>query len=142
MQHTTTEQWLKRAWKIEDRARREKEKITELRSTLYEVRGVSYDNVRVQTSGGDTMGDKVARLADLERRYVDDVVDSELMKCETLTKIHTLDDDPEESLLYLRYIRRLNYYEIAEEMDRSLRYLHRLHNEAIAALSEKLETAV
>ena len=142
MQHTNTEQWLKRAWKIEDRARREKEKITELRSTLYDIRGVSYDNVRVQTSGGDTMGDKVARLADLERRYVDDVVDSELMKCEALDKIHTLDDDPKENLLYLRYIQRNNYYEISEKMDMCLRNLHRLHNEAIAELSDKLNTAV
>lgn len=131
------ERFLKRAWAYESKIQRDREKLDTLKASAYSVSGTAYSD-RVQTSLEDRMSTKIGAIADLKSQLIDDIVTCEEIKSEILNQIHTLDDEPMEQVLYLRYVRCESYYTISEETGYSLRNLHRLHNEAVAALDRKL----
>ena len=134
----SAKQYLKRIWFLEGRVKREKERIATLRAVLTGMKGIAYDADKVQTSPSDPMSEKVGALVDLERKTMADIVALEEMKSETLSVIHTLDDELMEQLLYLRYLHHKNFYEISAEMNYSLRQLHKLHSKALREIEERV----
>ena len=134
----TASQYLNQIATLETRTQRDRERLEELRATSG-ISSLRY-GCKVQTSRTDILGDHAAEVIDLEQKYVDDIVELETAKSETLNIIHTLDDEPCEQLLYLRYIRQLNFYEISDSMSFSLSYLHRLHNKALRTFQKRLES--
>ena len=135
----TAKQYLKRIWYLEGRVKRDKERLETLRMAADGVKGIVYDADKVQTSPADTMSERVGALVDLQRKLVSEIVELEETKSEVLSVIHTLDDEPMEQLLYLRYLLHRNFYEISEEMNYSLRQLHKLHGRALRMIEEKLK---
>lgn len=133
----TAKQYLKRIWYLEGRAKRIKEHIEHLRASVDGVKGIVYDADKVQTSPVDTMSERVGALVDLERRFADTIVELERTRSEVLDTIHTLDNEPMEQMLYLRYLKHMNFYDIAAEMEYSLSGLHKLHGRALRLIEQK-----
>lgn len=136
----SAKQYLKRIWYLEGRIKRDKERLDSLRMAADGVKGIVYDADKVQTSPADTMSERIGALVDLQRKLVSEIVELEETKSEVLSVIHTLDDEPMEQLLYLRYLLHRNFYEISEEMGYTLRQLHRIHGRALRLIEERCHT--
>lgn len=133
----SAKQYLKRIWCLEGRVKRDKARLESLRMAADGVKGIVYDADKVQTSPADTMSERVGALVDLQRKLVSEIVELEETKSEVLSVIHTLDDEPMEQMLYLRYLKHMNFYDIAAEMEYSLSGLHKLHARALTLIEQK-----
>lgn len=94
------------------------------------LQGLRYDSDRVQTSAGDPMADTFARLDAMERKQAAKI--EELKKARE--KIHgqiRRVAEPYSQLLDLRYIRRLRFEKVADEMGYSADYIRRMHGKAL-----------
>ena len=133
----TAKQYLKRIWYLEGRIKRDKERLETLRMAADGVKGIVYDADKVQTSPADTMSERIGALVDLQRKLVSEIVELEETKSDVLNVIHSLDNEAMEQLLYLRYLKRMNFYDIAAEMEYSLSGLHKLHGRALRLIEQK-----
>lgn len=131
-------EYLKRVGILEWHIKRDKERLEELEASAYSVRAMSYDNSKVQTSMTDVIADKAIALTDLRQKIADEIIESELTKDEIIRTVNSLENEQSERILYLRYIRQLNFYDIADEMSYSLRMVHRIHSKALSELNEML----
>lgn len=136
----TAKQYLKRIWYLEGRVRRDKERLEALRASADGMKAIVYDADKVQSSPADTMSERVGALVDLQRKLVSEIVELEEAKSEIQSAIHTLDNEPMEQLLYLRYLKHMNFYDIAAEMDYSLRQVHYIHGRALRLMDKRVHT--
>ena len=136
----SAKQYLKRIWYLEGRIKRDRERLDSLRMAADGVKGIVYDADKVQTSPADTMSERVGALVDLQRKLVSEIVELEETKSEILNVIHSLDNETMEQMLYLRYLKHMNFYDIAAEMGYSLRQVHYIHGKALKQMDKRVHT--
>lgn len=86
-------------------------------------------------SGRSDMSGYAAELDRLERNLIQEQYRRKAAYIETSNQIKKLEDENERDVLFYRYIRGLNWWEIAEKMGYSERQIYRYHGQALAHFS-------
>ena len=84
--------------------------------------------------GNDKVGDTVAKICDMQNKLVDDINHLVDIRVNIYDAISQLDRDEYALILEKRYILYESWEVIAVDLDYDLRYLHRLHKKALAAV--------
>ena len=112
------------------------EAILRIRARL-DIKGISYDKDRVQSSPEDSMPDIVAGLIKLEEKneakrdeliYMLDVISGQ---------IDGMDDVVDKKILYMRYVKGLSLLAIAKEMSYSYDHIRHRHGVALQKFGQK-----
>lgn len=83
-------------------------------------------------SGRSDMSGYAAELDELERNLIQEKYRRMVVHKEISAQIRCLDSETERDILFYRYIKGLNWWEIAEQMGYSERHITRLHGKALA----------
>lgn len=121
---------------VVDRKQRQLEELAALR-TKVESTTLALNPDKVQGGRGNSNEDLMVRMIDLEHEMnaaIDDYIDRKRM---AMQLIDQLADDRHIDLLYLYYLQGKTWPEVAVAMGYSWRHLHRLHGEALLALTER-----
>lgn len=97
------------------------------------------DNERVQSSGSkDRMGDAVTKIADAKKELVELAYKHLRIKHTIISQIDALQGRTEYvQVLHMRYVQYLNFSDIADDMNYTLRQIMNLHKEAINCFEEQ-----
>lgn len=101
-------------------------------------KGCNYED-RVQTSmPSDALATAVAKVVDLEKEIderIDELVD---LKREALRTIERIENFDQQCVLIARYIEGMKWETIAADMDSDLRWVYRVHGQALLSLARIL----
>lgn len=99
----------------------------------------SYESERVQSSGAqDKIAVVVSRIVDLQNEITDDIVNI-VNELEKITRMLEQLDGDEYEVLYLRYIKLLQWDDVAIRMNKAPEYVRgKLHGDALSSLQKIL----
>ena len=98
---------------------------------------VSVNDNPIQTSGSkDKMGDTVSRIIDVQDEINADIDKLVGMRIEASNLIDQLNKTKEISVLYMRYLEKRSWDEIADELSYSLRRIFEIHGDALHNLEK------
>ena len=112
----------------------EKERLREIAEG---VSGMTYDEVRVQTSrtlSGNRQTDAVYRLIEIEIQTDDEINSYMDMREEAVRIISMLPNRTEQDILKCYYMSGMTWEKVAEYMNYELRYIFKLHGKALRYL--------
>ena len=132
---TENEQKKEYLWSYKEHVRRVNrisEEIKELRETMMSVRAINYDGMHHGSGGQGDLSGGVARI----RGLIDELKRERELRIMTyqdiVWRIKKLRSRNEDDVLFYRYIKGMEWYEIAEAMGYSERQIHRIHGNALA----------
>ena len=138
----TVKEFLKKGRNLNDEINADVQALVKLRALVYGT-AARYDNVRVQTSPGNTQENNIIKLIDLENKInakIDRLIDYQ-SKMHDL--INSIDNTRYRTLLTERYINCKTWEEIAAEFKfKDVRHIYRLHGEALRAIPYKEFTSI
>ncbi len=110
------------------------DEVTELRELAASVKATNYSGMPHGSGKQKDLSDELARIDTLEKR-----LEQEREKCvESYISIENLiksvKNEDENDVLFYRYIKGLRFWEIAEKMDCSEQWVHKLHGRALGRL--------
>lgn len=110
------------------------DEVTELRELATSVKATDYSGMPHGSGNQKDLSDELARIDTLEKR-----LEQEREKCvESYISIENLiksvKNEDENDVLFYRYIKGLRFWEIAEKMDCSEQWVHKLHGRALGRL--------
>ena len=107
------------------------EQVAELRSMLLPG-AIRYDKDKVQTSrNADSISDTVSKIMELEEKINADIDELVELKSVARDNIERMENDVEKVILYKRYFNNESFENIAVECGYSLRWIYKLHNDAL-----------
>ena len=111
--------------------------VKELRELAESVKATDYSGMPHGSGNQKDLSDELARIDTLEKR-----LEQEREKCvESYISIENLiksvKNEDENEVLFYRYVKGLRWWEIAEKMDCSERWVHKLHGRALGHLKIK-----
>lgn len=112
------------------RLQRNREKLV---ADMYSVKSTTaYDADKVQTSiAGDKLLNLIAKVDEMEREIVDEMIWLEEKKNIIISQIESLRDERYRMLLHDRYISFMIWEQIADDMHLDIRYVYKLHGRAL-----------
>lgn len=119
-------------WKYQESVRR----VARIESELAEIRAmkagtaISYDGMPSK-SGQSDLSDYAAELDKLERQLISERYNRIILYRDIERQIKRLKSKNENDVLFYRYIKGLDWWEVAEKMNYSERHVTRLHGEAL-----------
>lgn len=116
------------------RIRRVDEELEELQELAKSVKATGYSGMPHGGRTSKDLSDELARIDSLKRkleREKEQVVESyiSIEKC-----IGDVEDEEENDVLFYRYVKGLRWWEIAEKMECTERWVHKLHGRALNRL--------
>ncbi|MBD8930787.1 MAG: sigma-70 family RNA polymerase sigma factor [Ruminococcus sp.] len=116
------------------RIRRVDEELEELQELAKSVKATGYSGMPHGGGTSKDLSDELARIDSLKRkleREKEQVVESyiSIEKC-----IGDVEDEEENDVLFYRYVKGLRWWEIAEKMECTERWVHKLHGRALNRL--------
>jgi DNA-directed RNA polymerase specialized sigma subunit len=123
-------------WKYQSSVRR----AARIEAELHEVRSmkmsisVGSNDGMPRGSGQSDLSSYAARLDNLERNLVNERYKRIKLYENIAEQIEKLPNTNEKDVLFFRYIKGLDWYEIAEKMSFTERHIHRLHGKALVHL--------
>ena len=116
------------------RVNRISEEIKELREMMMSTKAINYDGMPHGSGGQGDLSGEVARIQGL----IDELKRERGLRIMTYQdiarRIKKLRSRNEDDVLFYRYIKGMEWYEIAETMSYSERQIHRIHGKALAHL--------
>ena len=129
----TAKEYLLQAKNLNDYINSKLKEISQLRSRICSLQGVSYDGINVKGGTGHNFTDAVDSLLKLEQ-YIDGQIDKlTQLKKEIADKIDRLSDYRFKTVLTRYYLCDEKFETIAEEMNYSFVHVKRLHGLALNA---------
>ena len=133
-----TYRYLNRVKSIDAMITKKQEQIDELRSIASST-ALHTDSERVQSSGSkDKLDDCCAKIADLCAEINQDIDTFVETKAAVMHSIDLLEDLKERKILYYRYLKFMEYSQIAKETGLSQSTIYRTHREAVNNLANIL----
>lgn len=127
----TAKEYLLQAKNLNDYINSKLKEISQLRSRICSLQGVSYDGINVKGGTGHNFTDAVDSLLKLEQ-YIDGQIDKlTQLKKEIADKIGRLSDNRFKTVLTRYYLCNEKFETIAGEMNYSKRQVLRLHGLAL-----------
>lgn len=108
--------------------------VTELRELAKSVKATDYSGMPHGSGNQKDLSDELARIELLEKK-----LGEEKEKCiesyiAVEKQIKTVQNEDENDVLFYRYVKGLRWWEIAELMDCSEQWVHKLHGRALGHL--------
>lgn len=130
----TVKQYLRQLERLENMIDNKLAEIFQMRVLSQSISAVRTDTDRVQSSGSmDPLGDSIARLDELERRASELVAIYQERKRLIIRQLEGMDNPVYYSILFDRYVLRMNFEQIADKHNYSVRHVIRLHGDALVA---------
>lgn len=107
--------------------------IAQLRACKANPSAIVYDGMP-KGGGGTDLSGYIARLDDLERQLMDERAREIRAYQDIVRRIKLLRSENELDVLFYRYIRGLDWWEIAQKLDFSERQVFRIHSAALEHL--------
>ena len=138
MEEVKTQNELKKEylWKYQSAVRR----VARIEAELQEVRAmkmsisVGGNDGMPRGSGQADLSSYAARLDKLERNLVNERYKRIKLYEDIAKQIEKLSSTNEKDVVFFRYIKGLDWYEIAEKMNFTERHVHRIHGKALVHL--------
>ena len=127
-------EYLKQAYRLNELIQSNKQELANLRCLSDDIPGVDYSKDRVQTSASceARFVKTVHKIIDLESAIYADIEKLLSLKLEIRTVINAVKDNEERLLLKHRYLNFMQWDDICETMDVSMRTAHRIHASALS----------
>lgn len=106
--------------------------VDELKEMLKSTKAINYDGMPHGSGGQGDLSGEIARIQGL----IDDLNYEKKMRIESYTdivqRIRSLKSQNEDDVLYYRYIKGEEWWEITDHMKYTERHIHRIHGKALA----------
>ncbi len=128
----SAKQYLGTLRRMEKSIERKKVELEQLREAAAGDKGMSYDSVRVQTSGaGDMMARTVSEYVDLEKEISGKIKALVYTRHKIIGQIENLENQDYVSLLSKRYVEYKSFELISVEMGYTYQYVREMHGRAL-----------
>lgn len=110
------------------------DEVTELRELAVSVKAMDHSGMPHGSGNQKDLSDELARIDQLEQeleREKDSCIESYIS---IENQIKSIKNEDENDVLFYRYIKGLRWWEIAEKMDCTERWVHKLHGKALQHL--------
>ena len=130
----TTKQYLKQAYRLNDLIKSNQQELADLRLLSDGVPGIDYSKERVQSSPSQDAPfvHIVCKIIGLENEINAEINRMVSLKLEIRSVINAVQDHDERLLLKYRYLNFMQWDDICEHMQVSMRTAHRIHAAALA----------
>lgn len=133
----TAKQYLSQLQRLDVSIKQKKEEHENLLLLAQSFGGISYDDVRVQSSGSqDKMAGKVSAAVDLEAQIKQELQEFLQKRHTVINQIQALENPAHIELLYKRYVQYKPLEVVAAEMGYTFDWTRRLHGEALRNFEE------
>lgn len=134
----TTVEYLSQISRCEDMIERKQNEILKLDNLAHGIKSPTYDPNKVQSSlSGDKMSNIVVKLVETQEE-LEDLIESYIDKRKhIITQIDQIPNQISYKVLTDRYIEQKRYYEIANEIQYSEKWVRKAHARAIREFEEK-----
>lgn len=117
---------------LSTKIRQMEQRLECMRETAGGAAAIRYDKDNVQISvQSDTLEKNVIRLIEMQEKIFEQKVKMESVKNSIMEQIQALEDKRYVNILFLRYVERKKFEEIAVEMRYDPVYVRELHGEAL-----------
>lgn len=134
----TTQEYLSQAYRLDQRIDSKIAQVASLNDLATKCTAVMTGMPHSPNGGGSTMSDAIVKIVDLQREInadIDHLVD---LKKEIVTVIKSVENMEYQTLLEKRYLCFLNWEQIAVDMRYTGKWIKKLHEKALDAVSEIL----
>ena len=120
--------------------RKHGKRIKRIEAEIEEIRNmkmypsVNNDGMPDGSSGHGDLSEYAARLNELEENLYKEGVQQVEQYKDISWKIQSLENEDEKDVLFYRYIKNMEFWNIAQKMGYSERQIHRIHGKALAHL--------
>lgn len=137
----TTVEYLSQISRCEDMIERKQNEILKLDNLAHGIKSPTYDPNKVQSSlSGDKMSNIVVKLVETQEE-LEDLIESYIDKRKyIISQIDQIPNQISYKVLTDRYIEQKRYYEIANEIQYSEKWVRKAHARAIREFEEKFGT--
>jgi len=126
-------EYLSQAYRIDQRINSKLEQVMSLRDLLGKANVTLTGMPKSPTPNPHSMEDIIVKMVDLESEINDDIDTLVDLKAEIMRCIKRVDNPEYQTLLELRYLCFKRWEKIAVEMGYDLRYVYKLHDQALEA---------
>lgn len=133
----TAKAYLNRYQRLKGYIRARQTELAELRGTLIPS-SVDYTGITVQTSPHDKMAEIMAEIDSLEQRITDATIDALKVLRDIEDVVQQMKDPRQQTLVINYYLNGLTWEQTAEAMGYDLRWIYRLHGQALDSVEEIL----
>ena len=127
-------EYLNRAYRIDQRIQSKQEQLNALNDLARKCSSTLNDMPHTATCSSSPMADAVCKILDLEKELAKDIIELICLKAEISTAIKNVESIDYQLILEKRYLLCKSWPEIAIEMGYKMRYLYKLHNDALKAV--------
>jgi hypothetical protein len=131
----STKDYLSQAYRIDQRINSKLAQVMSLRDLLGKATGTPSGAPKAATPNPHSMEDTIAKMVDLESEINDDIDALVDLKTEIMHRIKRVENTEYQTLLELRYLCFKRWEVIAVELGYDLRYVYKLHDQALEALN-------
>ena len=128
-----TKEYLSQAYRIDQRINSKLAQVMSLRDLLGKATGTLSDTPKAATPNPHSMEDTIAKMVDLENEINEDIDVLVDLKAEIMRRIKRVENTEYQTILELRYLCFKRWEFIAVELGYDLRYLYKLHDQALEA---------
>lgn len=129
----TAKDYLNQLYHLRNRIEIANEELHEAERMMTYIRGIAYDDVRIQTSPGNSGNTQAEDIADKQLKLQEDVQRYLTLMHTIAAQISGMGNATYSRLLYLRYMQDKSLYDISEAMGYSYGRTKHLHGIALKA---------
>ncbi len=131
----STKDYLSQAYRIDQRINSKLAQVMSLRDLLGKATGTLSGSPKAATPNPHSMEDTIAKMVDLENEINEDIDALVDLKAEIMRRIKRVENTEYQTILELRYLCFKRWEVIAVELGYDLRYLYKLHDQALEAFN-------
>ena len=131
----STKDYLSQAYRIDQRINSKLAQVMSLRDLLGKATGTLSGAPKAATPNPHSMEDTIAKMVDLENEINEDIDALVDLKAEIMRRIKHVENTEHQTILELRYLCFKRWEVIAVELGYDLRYLYKLHDQALETLN-------
>lgn len=133
----TTKEYLQQIGKLNKMINNKMIELTQMKEMAHSIKAMNTDEHVMSSSDPDRIGCAYVKIEEMEQkidRMIDDYVDE---KEKIIKQIESIEDENLYDVLFLKYIAKKRFEDIAVEIDKSWRQTIRLHGAALKRFEEK-----
>ena len=133
----TTKEYLQQIGKLNKMINNKMIELAQMKEMAYSIKAVGTDERVMSSSDPDKTGCAYAKIEEMEEKIngmIDNYVDT---KEKIINQIESIEDENLYNILFLKYIAKKRFEDIAVEIDKSWRQTIRLHVTALKKFEEK-----
>jgi hypothetical protein len=131
----STKDYLSQAYRIDQRINSKMAQVMSLRDLLSKATGTLSGAPKAATPNPHSMEDTICKMVDMENEINEDIDALVDLKAEIMRRIKRVENTEFQTILELRYLCFKRWEVIAVELGYDLRYLYKLHDQALDAFN-------